>query len=341
MPKKHKARAKAVTPSAKTPPQKPPEARVLVPKYKPHPFAEMLPVMSEEQFNNLKMSILANGLLEKIVVYQGKVLDGRNRQQACLELGIAPKYRPFGDDKNEQAAVEFVISRNLQHRDLNKSQRAVVALGIVKKIKDHIATERAIKISRAVKELRISAKVHSSYLPAVKGKAKKKPGKVPPLNKATWYAARLVGVSDRYVILAKKLQDEGRTELLDAVFKNKCTLPAAIQKAKPAQQVGKPDPTRRLIEYLKKFIAETKPADSIKRELEATLSALQKEMAAAAKPPIFDDTDKPPKDSAAAPTGTEAQKAHERRKVLEAVTVKDPSPPATAKAKSAPVEAKK
>ena len=44
--------------------------------------------MSEEEFESLKLSIEENGQLVPIITYKGKLVDGRHRQRALIELGI-------------------------------------------------------------------------------------------------------------------------------------------------------------------------------------------------------------------------------------------------------------
>jgi ParB family chromosome partitioning protein len=64
--------------------------------------------MSEKEFNSLRDDIKERGLQERIVLYQGKILDGRNRYQACKDLGIKPDTKPYtGDDP-----VGFVLGAN-------------------------------------------------------------------------------------------------------------------------------------------------------------------------------------------------------------------------------------
>jgi len=89
---------------------------------KSHEFADIFPMMDNESFNNLKKDIKEHGLQDPITVYEGKILDGRNRYNACKQLKIKPKTEEYkGKDP-----LQFVMSTNLHRRNLNKSQRAVV-----------------------------------------------------------------------------------------------------------------------------------------------------------------------------------------------------------------------
>lgn len=91
----------------------------------PHPYSLIFPSMSREEYSQLSTDIAKNGLLEPITVYQGMVLDGRNRDIICHNLGITPKIVEFTG--TDQQALDFVISKNLHRRHLSASQRAMVA----------------------------------------------------------------------------------------------------------------------------------------------------------------------------------------------------------------------
>jgi ParB-like chromosome segregation protein Spo0J len=88
-----------------------------------HPAAEIFPLMRDADFQQLKEDIDLHGLQEPICLYQGQILDGRNRYQACTELGIEPATREYEGDDPEG----FVLSVNLHRRHLNASQRAMSA----------------------------------------------------------------------------------------------------------------------------------------------------------------------------------------------------------------------
>jgi hypothetical protein len=89
----------------------------------PHAAANIFPQMNRADYEGLKNDVMSNGLREKIVIYQGQILDGRNRYRACTEAGIEPDFRQYeGHDP-----IAFVLSVNLHRRHLRPGQRAMIA----------------------------------------------------------------------------------------------------------------------------------------------------------------------------------------------------------------------
>ena len=95
-----------------------------VPEMPFHPVAELFPLMTQAEYEELKNDIKVNGLLVAIWIYEGKIIDGRNRDRACRELGIQPRFQEWD---GRGSLVAFIISLNQHRRHLSASQRAVVA----------------------------------------------------------------------------------------------------------------------------------------------------------------------------------------------------------------------
>jgi N6-adenosine-specific RNA methylase IME4 len=90
--------------------------------YEYHELANLFPLMDESQYSDLVADIKENGLIESIILYEGKILDGRNRYNACNDAGVEPSFVEYeGED-----ALSYVISLNLNRRHLNESQRAMI-----------------------------------------------------------------------------------------------------------------------------------------------------------------------------------------------------------------------
>lgn len=92
-----------------------------------HEAADAFAMIEEDEFAQLKQNIEHNGLLEPVVMFQGAILDGRNRWRACRELGIEPEvveWRPTGPLDSPEG---FVVAKNIMRRHISKSQRAAHA----------------------------------------------------------------------------------------------------------------------------------------------------------------------------------------------------------------------
>jgi ParB-like chromosome segregation protein Spo0J len=62
----------------------------------PHALAKLFPPMRPYEYEELKADIARNGLQVPIVLYEERILDGRNRYLACKELGILLELPRFG-----------------------------------------------------------------------------------------------------------------------------------------------------------------------------------------------------------------------------------------------------
>jgi ParB-like chromosome segregation protein Spo0J len=58
-----------------------------------HALALIFPPMTGAEFDDLVESVRINGLMNEIVLWEGKILDGRNRYLACKAAGITPRLR--------------------------------------------------------------------------------------------------------------------------------------------------------------------------------------------------------------------------------------------------------
>jgi hypothetical protein len=61
-----------------------------------HPLADVLgPVTEGAEFDRLVADVAKHGLHNEITLYQGKILDGRNRYRWCLAAGVEPRFKQF------------------------------------------------------------------------------------------------------------------------------------------------------------------------------------------------------------------------------------------------------
>ena len=99
-------------------------------KLKSHPAADILPMLDDAELQALAADIKANGQTDPIILFDGQVLDGRNRLRACAIAGVEPRFVDGYDGASDPET--FVLSKNLHRRHLSESQRALVAARVCK-----------------------------------------------------------------------------------------------------------------------------------------------------------------------------------------------------------------
>jgi ParB-like chromosome segregation protein Spo0J len=162
-----------------------------------HPLADIFPLIEGSEFDELVADIKAHGVHEPIWLYQGKIIDGRNRYRAsAVASADCPMREYMGDDP-----TAFVVSLNLKRRHLNESQRSMVA--------DKLAT------------LKQGARTDLS----------------PIGEMSQEQAASLLNVGKRSVERARVVRDQGADELVAAVEQGKVSVSAAADVAtKPKEE---------------------------------------------------------------------------------------------------------
>ena len=92
-------------------------------RYEVHPIADIFPLLDGPAMEALIDDIRERSQQEPIWLYEGKIIDGRNRYLACQRLGHEARTKDFtGEDP-----IGFVLGANLHRRHLSESQRAMVA----------------------------------------------------------------------------------------------------------------------------------------------------------------------------------------------------------------------
>jgi len=111
-----------------------------------HPRADIFPLIEGQDFDDLVADVRTHGLREPFVLLEGAIIDGRNRYRACVAAGLISdsldtltpqmlKYfrlyaTPGTPTPPHEELVAFVLSKNLHRRQLDESQRAMVAANL-------------------------------------------------------------------------------------------------------------------------------------------------------------------------------------------------------------------
>lgn len=108
-----------------------------------HPLADIFPLIEGTDFDALVKDIRDNGLREPITLLGKQILDGRNRFRASVAAKVLPEsldeltatqikhfrhFVPIGaPEPSQEDLLAFVLSKNLHRRQLDESQRGMVA----------------------------------------------------------------------------------------------------------------------------------------------------------------------------------------------------------------------
>jgi ParB-like chromosome segregation protein Spo0J len=209
-----------------------------------HPAANLFPLMTTQEFIGLRGDIAAHGLREAILIDgEGRVIDGRNRLQACEELGVEPRFRTFEGD----SIVEMVMSLNLHRRHLNESQRALIGARAKPMFEEEAKARQGARTD-------ISANLRGS-----------------DYGKASDQAARSVNVSPRSVESAAAVLKHGTPELVQRVEQGEIRVSAASTVARqpePEQKRLAVLPLKELRQEIRKLDPRPSPAAARKLAME-------------------------------------------------------------------------
>src|SRR5262249_46963970 len=147
--------------------------------------------MDGVEYASLVEDIRVRGLREPIVLFEGRILDGRNRYRACRDARVEVRSTAYeGDDP-----VAYVVSTNLRRRHLDESQRAMVAAKLA--------------------NLQVGRPPENSPIGGI----------------SQDLAAKLLNVGKRSVERAREVQDQGALELQRAVERGDVSVSAAAEIA--------------------------------------------------------------------------------------------------------------
>ena len=171
-----------------------------------HNLAKLIPAPTLAEFLALRDDIKINGQKLPIILFEGKILDGRTRYKACRELGLDPITAQFAGD----SPTATVISLNLNRRHLTPSQRACVA----------VAAEPEFAIEAKKRQIK-HEKPLVANLPQVKSRDR---------------AAAVTGASGRYVSEAKIIKKASPAEFVEILNGTK-TISEVMRAAKRTKRI--------------------------------------------------------------------------------------------------------
>ncbi len=186
-----------------------------------HPAAAEFPMIDGLEFDQLVDSIRTLGQRHRCLMWKGMLLDGRNRWRACAALGIEPKTEEFQGTEDE--AIDYIVALNLRRRDLNPTQRAVIAAAM----EPHYAEAAARAKAEKAREQAGVPKTHRLVIgPTISQIVEPSSVVKPEDRKAAAQAAKAAGANRQYVADVKRIREKA-PELVEQMRTGKVTVPEA------------------------------------------------------------------------------------------------------------------
>lgn len=206
-----------------------------------HPLSAAFPAMTQDEFQDLKDSIEANGVLNPITIYEGMVIDGWHRYMVANELNMdCPEVEldEWLDPK------DFVLAQNKNRRHITAAQLAMATTQVYEWFPANRPNKSALNAE---------------------------------LSKTTAELAEISGTSKRTIEQAKSVLKNASSEVKDAVKSGKIGLYKAqeiskLPKDKQAAAIDKPIAPER-----PRLTEDYGPSEA---ELKANEMALQADIAA-------------------------------------------------------------
>lgn len=203
----------------------------MVMNLKSHRIASIFPPLEAKEIASLAEDIKANGLHHPIALFEGKILDGRNRYAACLKAGVKPMMVQWKGTVAE--AIAFVWSENFQRRHLTASQAAACYVEREKTEKALIKTVKAIKEDAKARQ-RTGGKTGGATAGRGRPKTDRVQERIPEAKRKAQpqsrdEVAKIAGANPRYVEQARTIQQKA-PEKLKAVAAGKKTIPQAMRE---------------------------------------------------------------------------------------------------------------
>lgn len=194
-----------------------------------HPEANRFEMMNQTEIEELGRSIAEGRQIEAIELYDGKILDGRNRYLACKTFNITPLFTHLPKNTDPK---KHNIDRNLIRRHLPTAQKADVAL---EELEEEVEKAKERKLSQLIQN-----KKNTDGVSEVRSVTK---------GKAIEIVAKKFSVSKNSVVIAMKvrdLNDPAIKELWAQARKGKATVKSVqelIRKKFPKKPRIKKDST--------------------------------------------------------------------------------------------------
>ena len=161
-------------------------------------FKTLIPPLSADEFAQLEQNVIAEGCRDRLVIWDGKIIDGHNRYEICHKHEVPFETKEmFFDERGE--VIEWIIKNQFGRRNLEPYVRSVLALRL----------EDEIKVR--AKE---NQKIRKGDQP---GASTQKSAELPKQTETRKEIAKLAGVSHDTISKVKVIEEKATSEQKEAL----------------------------------------------------------------------------------------------------------------------------
>ena len=181
-------------------------------------FKSLIPDLTKEEFKQLEQNCLDEGIREKILVWNGFIIDGHNRYEISLKwnLEIQTETKHF---KDEEAVKEWMILNQFGRRNLSNYQRSVLALQLEEVFSKKAKERKAKKVAH----FRNTGEVMATL----------------PQPKTREELSKVAQVGERTLAKVKKIQAQASEEVKAKLSTGEVSINSAYQDIKKEEKKQK------------------------------------------------------------------------------------------------------
>lgn len=208
-------------------------------------FQSLIPPLSDDEYERLEKSILAEGVRHPIITWNNTIIDGHNRYNICEEHGIkCPQVeRKF---ESRDAAKIWIIENQFGRRNLSSGQKATLA---IEQEEAKVREAARLRKKQAGKEHGRGMSAHDNSLSSKEPKLSDDSGQTPPAQEQTGRTAEILarkaGIGAATIKRALRVKQDD-PELYEQVRKGEVTVTGAYEKVIGEKRVQHADDGRRI-----------------------------------------------------------------------------------------------
>lgn len=181
-------------------------------------FKDLIPALTAEEFKQLEDNCLAEGIREKILTWNGFIIDGHNRYEIAtkwnLEYETESKFF-----KSEDDVKEWMILNQFGRRNLTLYQRTVLALELEGLFKEKAKDSKSEKVSH----FRQTGEVLANL----------------PKPDTRKELAKVANVGERTISMVKKIEEKAPEEVKEKLKTGEVSINQAYQEIKKEEKKEK------------------------------------------------------------------------------------------------------